>query len=361
MAAKRKSTRTGAEQDDTSLSPIRWVERYWRAIRMRIDGLLVRRPHRSFRRTYRRDYVRSLRLPGYWAFSGYVLSVILKQKRVFLFLALFYGVLSFLLVGLASQNAYMALADTLRETGSELFTGGWGELGRTTLLLASGLTGNWNEPLTEAEQIYVVFIGLLTWLTAVWLLRAMLAGGKPRLRDGLYSSGAPIVPTFIVCLVVLLQLAPVALSIVAFTSAVATGLITSGGVEAMLFWVVITLLVGLSLYWITSTLIALVVVTLPGMYPLKAIQTAGDLAIGRRVRLLLRLLWLGLTIGISWLIIMVPIMLIDAWVKSVFIAIEWIPVVPVAMMIMSSLTIVWAASYVYLLYRKVVDDDAAPA
>ena len=36
----------------------------------RTRAYLQRRPHRSFRRTYRRDYERSLALPGYWAFTN---------------------------------------------------------------------------------------------------------------------------------------------------------------------------------------------------------------------------------------------------------------------------------------------------
>jgi hypothetical protein len=58
---------------------------------------------------------------------------------------------------------------------------------------------------------------------------------------------------------------------------------------------------------------------------------------------------------------MVPIILLDTWIKGMLPAIEWLPVVPVALLVMSTLTVVWVASYVYILYRKVVDDDAAPA
>jgi hypothetical protein len=58
---------------------------------------------------------------------------------------------------------------------------------------------------------------------------------------------------------------------------------------------------------------------------------------------------------------MVPVILFDAWLKGVLPALEWLPLVPVALLALSSLTVIWAASYVYLLYRKVVDDDAKPA
>lgn len=333
----------------------------WRDIVVRCKALMARRPHRSFKQTLRRDYERSLKLPGYWAFTNYVRKTFFAYKKLFLLLALFYGALTYLLIGLVSQDSYLNLADTLRETGNELFNGAWGELGKATLLLASGITGNFNDSLTETQLVYSALIGLLTWLTAVWLLRSILSGNKPRLRDGVYNSGAPIVPLFLVFLVILVQLIPVALAAAAFSAALATNLIADGGVEAMLLWAAIAVLAGLSIYWITSTVVALVVVTLPGMYPLQAVKIAGDMVVGRRVRILLRLLWLGLTIAVSWLVIMVPILLFDTWLKGIAPATEWIPIVPISMIAMSSLTVVWTSGYTYLLYRKVVDDDAAPA
>ena len=129
----------------------------------------------------------------------------------------------------------------------------------------------------------------------------------------------------------------------------------------MLLTAAALLLTILTAYWVTSTLIALVVVTLPGMYPLRALKTAGDLVIGRRLRILLRWAWLAFIVCVLWVLVMVPIILFDTWMKGVWPAISWLPVVPVALLVMGSLTIVVTATYVYLLYRKVVDDDAKPA
>lgn len=367
MAAKRKKVAqssqgyASAKEVERQRKSGSWLRRRFDVSKKRMSDFLSRRPHRSFRRTYRRDYVRSLELPGYWAFTNYVRKTLLNHRKTFVWLVVFYGALSVVMIGLASQDTYLTFTDTLREAGGGLFTGGWGEAGRASIVLLTGVTGAWSEPLTEIQQLYVVLIGLLTWLTAVWLLRAFLAGGVPRFRDGLYSAGAPIVPTLIVSLVIIVQLIPVAVAAAGLGAAIASGLIDAGGVEAMLFWMVIVALSALSLYWMTSTLIALVVVTLPGMYPFKAIKTAGDLVVGRRLRILLRLLWMALMIALAWLVVMVPIILFDAWLKSVLPAIDWVPLVPIIMVIMSSLSVVWSASYVYLLYRKVVDDDAAPA
>lgn len=326
----------------------------------RVRTLLKRRPHRTFRRTQRRDYVRSLKLPGYWTFTEQVRKILWRQRKLFGLLAIVYGLLSIAFIGTASQDTYTQLGEALRSTGGELFSGNWGEIGRAGLLLLSGVTGSMTDTLTPAQQIYGMILALLTWLTTVWLLRAILANRKPKLRDGLYNSGAPVLPTFLVGLLISVQLLPVAIAAIGFAAASSSGLL-DGGVEAMLFWVCAVLLSALSLYWITSTFIAMVVVTLPGMYPMQAIKIAGDLVIGRRVRILLRVLWLILILVVVWLVVMIPIILFDTWLKGIQPGVVWLPIVPVALLVMSTVTVIWSASYIYLLYRRIVDDDAAPA
>jgi hypothetical protein len=187
-----------------------------------------------------------------------------------------------------------------------------------------------------------------------------LAGNKVKVRDGLYNAGAPILPTVLVAILLIVQLLPFAIALIGYSAAASTGLL-DGGVQAMLFWIAAGLLALLSLYWITSTIFALIIITLPGMYPFQAIKAAGDMVIGRRLRILLRFLWMALTVVVAWIVVMIPVIIFDSWVTSVWSATSGIPVVPVTILIMSSLTVIWVSSYVYLLYRKVIADDAGPA
>lgn len=330
------------------------------ALTRRIHVFLNRRPHRSFLRTRRRDYIRSMKLPGYWAFTNEVRALLWHHKQLIVLLVLTYSVLTILFVGIASQDTYTQLSDTLRSTSGDLFKGNIGQLGQASLLLVTGIAGNFNGATSSVQQVYAAILALLTWLTIIWLLRAILAGHKPKLRDGLYNAGAPLIPTFLVSLVLIAQLVPLALAAVGYNAAVSTNLL-AGGVEAMLFWAVAGLLVLLSLYWLTSTFFALIVVTLPGMYPMKALRTAGDLVIGRRMRILYRLLWMLLMVAVSWAVIMVPIIVFDTWLTGLASNLKSIPLVPFALLLMSAFTIVWMATYIYVFYRKVVDDDAAPA
>lgn len=339
---------------------VSWLQRSGISLQRHIQEFKSRRPHRSFLLTRRRDYVRSLQLPGYWAFSNYVFQTIWRQRRLFGLLVLVYAILSGLVVGITSQDVYTQLGDALKTTSDDIFNGNLGEIGKAGLLLVATISGGANATPTEGQQIYGAIFVLLTWLTTVWLLRNILAGHAVRLRDGLYSAGAPIVATFFVGIILLVQLLPLGLAFVGYSAAVSSGLL-SGGVAEMVFWTVASLLGVLSLYWVTSTIIALVVVTLPGMYPMRALRTAGDLVIGRRLRILLRLLWMLLGIVVVWAVVMIPIIIFDTWLKSVWSAVAGVPIIPLVLLAMGSVTIVWAASYVYLLYRKVVDDDARPA
>ncbi len=337
-----------------------WLAKSAQSIRFRTKNFMARRPHRSFLLTRRRDYARSLQLPGYWAFSHYVFRTLWEKRRLFGLLALTYAVLSGVVVGIASQDTYAQLGEALKQTGDDIFDGNLGEIGKASLLFVATISGGASAAPTEGQQIYGAIFTLLVWLTTVWLLRNVLAGHAVRLRDGLYSAGAPIIATFFVGIVLLVQLLPLGLAFIGYSAAVNSELL-SGGVAAMVFWTVASLLGVLSLYWVTSTIIALVVVTLPGMYPMRALRTAGDLVTGRRLRILLRLLWMFLGIVVVWAAIMIPIIIFDTWLKSVWPAVVGVPLIPLVLLAMGSVTTVWTASYVYLLYRKVVEDDAQPA
>lgn len=321
---------------------------------------LARRPHRSFQLTRRRDVHRSLELPSFIRFTGEVQSVVWTFRRPLLLAAAVYLVLTTIFIGIGSQETYRILLETMRETSDGAFESGWGVIGGAGLLFVSLATTGLSGTLTEAQQIYLGIMVLIMWLSIVWLLRNLLAGHKVKVRDAFYNSGAPIVPTALIAVLLIVQLVPLALAFFGYGAAVQSGLL-AGGVEAMLFWIAAGLLVILSLYWVTSTFFAMIIATLPGMYPWRAIRMAGDMVVGRRVRILLRLLWMAAVIIVAWALVLIPIILIDSWLKDTVGIVEWLPIVPVVLAALGAVTIVWSTTYIYLLYRKVVDDDARPA
>lgn len=327
---------------------------------VRLQNYLKRRPHRSFQLTRRRDYRRSLKLPGYIVFTIEVLKILWLHKRTYFNVVIVFSLFTAMLVGIASQDTFSEIAKVLRDGSTNIFSGGSGEIIQAGLLLIAGIQGDFTQLPSEAQQIYAGTIFFITWLVVVWLLRAQLAGNKPSLRDALYSAGSPIISTAFVGIFFVIQLLPIGLAALVFDAIINTD-IASTGVLAMIFSLAGMLLVILSLYLISSTFFALVIVTLPGMYPWKAIRAASDLVIGRRLRILLRLLWLALLIVIVWLVVMIPIVILSSLVQTSVTQIGWVPIVPIMFVVMSTVTMVLASAYVYLLYRKVVDDDSPPA
>ena len=146
----------------------------------------------------------------------------------------------------------------------------------------------------------------------------------------------------------------------AYSALVSVHILTEG-FGMMLFGLLAASVLTLVLYWVTSTIIALVVVALPGMYPLRAIQAASDLVVGRRLRIMLRIVWAFVYSSAIWCVVMVSLVLLERGLSSKLKWLESVPIVPFAGAFMMALLFVWLAAYIYLLYRKVVADDAKPA
>ncbi|MCL2869731.1 hypothetical protein FWF48_02910 [Candidatus Saccharibacteria bacterium] len=337
------------------------VVQHWRNLQTRRRNYLKRRPHRSFRLSHRIDYQRSLDMPGFWSFTSYVFSTLKKYKKPLLRLLIFMVVMMLVLIGLMSQSMYDSLGSALESTNKSMVGGQFGAIGKAGLLLLSTVTtGGLNQSPTEGQQIISVLIFILVWLTTIWILRNSLAGNKIKMRDGLYQACSPLISTVLVALVLFIQLIPALIAVIAYSAAVTTGFLDTP-FYAIIFWIAAVGLGVLSLYLITSTVIALVAVTIPGMYPLTAIKISGDLVIGRRIRILLRVLWLAFILALLWAVIMIPIILLDGFLKAHIGFIENWPIVPFALLIMSAASMVFASSYVYLFYRKLVDDGSSPA
>ena len=202
------------------------------------------------------------------------------------------------------------------------------------------------------------FIFVLSWLVTVWILRSRLAGHKVKLRDALYNAGAPIISTILVVGLILVQLLPALIALILFSAAVATQFLANP-FAAIIFALVAGGLLLLSLYWLVGSVVALVVVTVPGMYPMKAVQVAGDLVTSRRLRVIFRILWCLVVVLLFFGITMIPIIILDNLLKNVWQVVSLdIPIVPVTLMVVSSIAVIFVASYIYLFYRHLVSREA---
>lgn len=355
-----KTSKTSEIKQKHTINTDRFIRSQFTKMKKKIADHRSRRPHRSFKVTAKRDYKRSFKLPGYIAFTLATLRVLKQHWLSFLLLGCVYVVIVLLLGAATNQDMYNSLVDQLTKTTGDISEDSLGELGKSLLLSASLFVSAGSNITNDSQQILFGFTSLLIWMATVWLLREYLAGKKPRLRDALYSSSAPLVATFLVVLYGLMQAIPVVLLMMAYAVLSGAELLTEG-FGLMLFSFIGILVVSLVLYWLVSTFIALIIVTLPGMYPMHALRVAGDLVVGRRLRILLRLVWMIILMFIFWLLTVVPIILLDSWMRGKWEWIQNIPLVPAVSLLFAAAALIWSCVYIYLLYRKLVEDDAAPA
>ena len=108
-------------------------------------------------------------------------------------------------------------------------------------------------------------------------------------------------------------------------------------------------------YLLSSSLMAFVAVSAPGMYPLRALNLAADLMRGRRMNLIIRLLALILVVVIMWIIVTLPLILLDLAVKNAGF-LTMVPFIPIVLMVMMSFTDVLVTTYLYMYYRWLLDN-----
>jgi len=286
----------------------------------------------------------------------HVFATLKKNARLFGLAVLVFSLLSIALTGVASQQTYSQAQEIIAQSGKDIFSGAAGKMGEAALLIVGGFTGS-SANMSPEQQIYLTLSLFLTWLVTVWLLRELFAGRKPRFRDGLYNSGAPIVPTMLIVLWIAVQMIPIGIISIVYAALSGVGII-GDGFGAMLFAIITTLVGTLVLYWTVPSFLALVIVTLPGMYPVAALRAAGDLVVGKRLAVLYRMLWLIGTILLAWGVVMVPLVILDGWLKSMWQWYAQFPMVPLLVATASTMTIVWSSTYIYIMYRKMVDHGA---
>lgn len=301
-------------------------------------------PHRAFRLTRPRLYMTGADVRAAWRLQLEMWSFVWQWKRILLGLGALYAVLGYVLVGGISQFDYVAF----KEATEEVMDGDVGAFGTAFTLFGTALTGGLNPIPTDAQQFLSATLLIFFWLSLVWAARMLAAGKEIRLRDALYNSGAPIVPTLVMLAVIAVQLIPAALGIFGYATALNGGWL-DGGVESMSFAIAALLLCLLSAYFVVSSITGLVIATLPGTYPWQALKTARELVINRRWSIVFRVLMVAVHVVLLWGVVLIPIFLLDNWLRF-----DWLPLVPIFAQAMMGLTLVLTSVYVYKLYRSLL-------
>ena len=307
--------------------------------------------HKSFHRSYREDYTRETNTPGLLSHAMITFKTIFKYWRTFLpFIALMVFLYIFF-VGLMNEEFYQQFQTEIDQTSEEVSGGKLGNFAKSGIILISTvMTGGLNAGMDDTQVTFTIGLFLIMWLVTIFLLRHFLAGEKPKLRDGLYNALGPLLSTMLVFFIIFIQAIPIMLVIITYSAAVATNFLDTP-FYALVYFLFAATMVLLSGYLISSSIMGLVAVTAPGMYPLTALFAASDIMQGRRMKFVLRLIYLVLVVVLVYIIVMLPIILLDLWLKSFLTAIANWPIVPFFLLVVTCFIFIYLTTYIYLYYR----------
>lgn len=312
-------------------------------------------PHRSFRRSYREDYLRSAPQQGLLSHAITTFQLIFRNWKIFLPFIILMTISYTVLVGLLSENLYQQFQTSIDESSVELANGRIGNFAKAGILLLSTVTtGGLDTGMGEVQTTFMILLFLIMWLVTIFLLRHILAGEHPKLRDGLYNALAPLLSTLAIFVVVFIQAIPIMLVIITYSAAVITDFLATP-FYALVYFIFAALMILLSAYLLSSSLIALVAVTAPGMYPMAALISSSNLMRGRRVKLIVRAIYLLIVVAFVYVVTMLPIILLDLWLKGLWSWLDGVPIVPFCLLIVTCFIFIFATTYLYRYYRWLLD------
>lgn len=279
------------------------------------------------------------KLPNVLQITKSTAYLLWTHKKLFIGITLIYGLLNLVLVqGFAATTDVASLKQQL----NQIFTGNFGSLATSfsVFVVLVGSAGNGSSPTAGAYQF---FLGLIVSLAIIWALRQIYADTKIRIRDAYYNGMTPLVPFLLVLLVIGLQLLPMLIGSTLYSVIINNG-IAVYMIEKLLWLGVFLALSLASLYMISSSTIALYIVTLPGMTPMKALRSARHLVKRRRWVVMRKLLFLPLILFIVTAIIMLPIIIFATPLA------QWV----FFLLTMFALTVIH--TYIYNLYRELIGE-----
>lgn len=279
-------------------------------------------------------------LPKARVLFWHVLRQFWRNWRVFGGIALVYGILNLVLVrgmsGASDLSNFKSSLDSVLHGNADNLLESLATFGY--LVGTSGSTGS--SP--DQSGAYQTVLLVVCSLAYIWALRKTLTGNEVRqIRNSFYQGMYPLVPFMLLFLLGCVQLIPMAVGtwLLSF--------VTSGGIvvtiwERLLFvsiWAVLSLW---SLRMITALVVALYVVTLPDMNPMRAYRSARQLVYRRRLLVWRKLIFLPFVLLILAAAIEIPLIMFLTPVA------EW------AFFVISALFLPLVHGYLYNLYREML-------
>ena len=306
-------------------------------------------PHRSFYLTTHAQAVRQINISGYGRFVTEVWRMVRDNWLIYLKITLLMALAIIAVVGVS--NAHSNYVDTREAMEKVDLHPLLKQAGLVTQAIITSLT------VTDANRQAATFIIVaVAWLSLIFIARRVYNGNQLRLRDAIYSAGTPLVPMMVLLVAVLVQLLPLALVLISYSAITGAGYINQGiAIENMAAWCVILAVLVLTIYWMVTSLLTLVSVTIPGLYPMRAYYETSIQVAGRRVKILFRILMMFLPLLALWALVLIPTVLFDSILKP-----KTFPVVQLVVSLLAAISCTWVSAYMYMLYRRILDSPEQP-
>lgn len=306
-------------------------------------------PHRSFRFTRRSETREYEKIPAWWRLVARTARILKREWKKIIPLVAIFAPIAWLVSGVFNQQ-FALLKNSLNLFDEEALS-----FGEELLALGTGFIASQSSVPQDALVLLNIF-GLIIWLSFVWIARYSYAGKPTSMRQALYTSPSAFVPFLLLTILLIIQLLPATLAAVIFFSLQGGGF-TETILEKVLFAILGLLLVVLSLYFIISTVIALQVATLPGMYPWRALRNARKLVMNRRFAVLRKVIMLPVIIVLFFAVTLIPLLALDNAVCSEGTCWSTVTLLPMGYYGAVGLALAFASIYLYVTYRALLEQE----
>jgi len=305
--------------------------------------------HRSFHLSRKSELPELEKLPSSWRLLKRTFAVIFDQKLIVAMLLLLYLIVAWVISGMFALTNFTDIKALVPE-GNQLWSINGVQMLIDSFSTAQSVDVNNNQPAVLMLNLFSLFF----WLAFIWVARYEIAKKSTSIREALYTSGTSFVPFLLVLAVLFVQCVPGAYGI-SIIANVSKGTIFNGGLESAAFLLLAFLLIVGSVYFIVSTIIALQIIALPGMYPWKALRSARNLISGRRLNVLRKCIVLFLVLALLWLALFIPTLIVENLICGSESCWAGITILPFMYYFLLALSVTIGSIYLYMTYRSLLE------
>lgn len=294
---------------------------------------------RKLSRKQKKNVARSTnKLPNSFVILRRALGHLWQYRMLYLGIFAAYFLLYVIFVqGLAAN---FQLSDT-KQLLNETFEGELGTL-ETTAALFGALLGTAGSTSGEAASVYQMILFILFSLIIIGSLRASFDNkNKVSYRQAFYQSSYPLVQFILVGLVIILQSLPALAGLALFSVIVSNGIAVTA-FEQILWFSLMVLGIGVTTYFVSSSIFASYIVTLPKMTPMNALRSARKLVKYRRFNIIRKILFLPFAALVFLAIVFLPLVFVLPLAAEIL------------FMVCSLLAVFVLHAYFYTLYRELL-------